>query len=577
MSSRFSSFSKSFAAGLFLAGVVGTGAAQEFVPGRVLVQFKPNVGQARAQQILNSIGGKVSREIPQLGMKVVQLPAGANENAMRERLSKLTEVSAASLDRIARPALQPNDPLFLTNQWGPSRIRAMDAWSLTTGSPSVTIAILDTGVNTSHEDLASKIVPGWNVFNNTSNVSDGNGHGTMVAGTAAALGNNGRGVAGVAWGALVMPIRITGDTGSSSYSVIANGLVWAADRGARVANISFAPLNPADWTLANGIRYFESKGGVVVGAAGNTGATSTIQANPLLLTVSGTVSDDSLAAGSTRGALVDLSAPWDTTTTNAGGGYSSGGGTSFSTPYVSGAAALVLSANPNLTPDQVKQVLTQTVDDLGEPGWDPNFGWGRLNVGRAVASAMGLLSLDLSPPSVLFQQPTNNSTLTGTVNLAATASDNVGVTRVDFLLNGTLLGSSSQAPYTFAWNSASATDGNYSLQAVAWDAAGNSGAHTLNVSVRNNFDTVAPSVSITSPTGGTFGNSLSVSVAASDNVAVRRVELWVNGKLTATDTSPAWSFSVNTRKWAAGSYTLQCRAYDDAGNVGHSSLVTVRK
>jgi subtilisin family serine protease len=359
-----------------------------FVPGRILVQFRSKTPGFRARSIVLSHGAHVSQEIPQIGVQVVELPDGANEADSVKAFAALPEVEFAELDWLFPPDdITPNDPNY-SSEWYLRTISAPAAWSVTTGSSDVIIAVIDTGVDSSHPDLSSKIVPGWNFFDNNSNTSDVYGHGTAVAGAAAASSNNGVGVASVAWGCLIIPVRVSDTHGNASASAIANGLRWAADNGARVANISYNVTGNA--TVTSAAKYFQQAGGVVTVSAGNDAAFISSQDNKYVLTVSATDNLDNLAYYSNTGNNIDLSAPGSVIyTTYSGGGYGYASGTSFSAPIVAGVAALVMSANPSLSPTKVQDILKDSADDKGAPGWDPSYGSGRVNAANAVALAQG--------------------------------------------------------------------------------------------------------------------------------------------------------------------------------------------
>jgi subtilisin family serine protease len=197
-----------------------------------------------------------------------------------------------------------NDPDY-SSQWHLPKVSCGSAWNTTSGN--VIIAILDTGVDANHPDLASRITAGWNFYDDDSNTTDVTGHGTSVAGTAAAAGNNGVGVASVAWGCQIMPVRISDPAGNASISTIASALIWAADNGARVANISYACTNFS--TVVSAAQYFQSKGGVVTVAAGNDGVYDSTADNPYVLTASATTSTDTVASWSNTGTNIDVAAP----------------------------------------------------------------------------------------------------------------------------------------------------------------------------------------------------------------------------------------------------------------------------
>jgi thermitase len=241
--------------------------AKQFVPGRVLVKFRSGIMPDHARQIIAALGTREIDEIAGIGVHVLELPYQASENAFADTFHMRPEVEFAELDRIL-PLQQmvPNDPLYDNpNSWSLPKINAPEAWAINTGSSDIVVAILDTGVDASHPELAPKIVPGWNIYDNNADTSDIYGHGTAVAGTAAASSNNSVGVASVAWGCRIMPVRISDSSGYGSYSNIASGLNWAADHGARVANISYDVSGSR--TVSSAAKYFQAKGGVVASAA----------------------------------------------------------------------------------------------------------------------------------------------------------------------------------------------------------------------------------------------------------------------------------------------------------------------
>jgi subtilisin family serine protease len=202
--------------------------------------------------------------------------------------------------------MTPNDPYY-GSEWHLPKISAQNAWNKTQGS-GITIAILDSGVNSAHPDLSAQMVPGWNFYDNNSDTSDVFGHGTLVAGTASAITNNGAGVSSVAGQSKVMPIRITDTSGYGYASTIVQGLVWASDRGVRVANVSFGGV-VGILSIQNAAQYMKDKGGLVVVSAGNTGAELTTAPTTTMIPVSATDANDAIASWSTYGNFVAMSAP----------------------------------------------------------------------------------------------------------------------------------------------------------------------------------------------------------------------------------------------------------------------------
>jgi thermitase len=552
--------------------------AENFIAGRVLVKFRDQVLPAHAANIIAALGARDADEIPNIGVHIVDLPYQASEKAFVERFQGQAEVEFAELDFVAAPdGITPNDPSY-TSEWHLTKIAGPTAWSSTTGSSNVTIAILDTGCDPTHPDLASKYVPGWNTYDNNSDTHDVYGHGTAVAGTAAAASNNGTGVASVAWGCEIMPMRISDTNGYGYGSTISKALTWAADHGARVANISYRMDFSSSVTTA--AQYFMSKGGVVTMSAGNESTVSTAVDNPYILVVSASDSSDNLASWSNTGTNLDLAAPGvNIYTTMNGGGYGGWSGTSFSAPIVAGVAGLVLSANSALSAQQVQDILKQSADDLGTSGWDSKYGWGRVNAARAVSLATGSNPpADTTPPSVAFASPTAGAAVSNTVTVQVSASDNVGLANVSLYVDGGLVAGGSNSSLSYSWNTLTSSNGSHTLQAAGTDTSGNTANTQITVTVNNTTDTTAPAVSIASPANGaTVSRTLSVTVNTADDVGVVKVELYVDGKLSSTATTTPFTNSWNSRKASTGSHTLVCKAYDAAGNMGTSQTVTVYK
>jgi len=563
------------AAGLLAAWSAPASAqdAVAVVPGRVLVKFRDGVPAEQVRSLVASAGARTLGILPRIGVHVLQLPGKGAEMAAARAFARHSEVAFAEPDYVFGPQdVTPNDPWYANSQWALKKIQCPTAWSTTTGSSGVTIAILDTGVNGAHSDLSAKLVAGWNFFDNNSNTADVYGHGTLVAGTAAAASNNALGVASVAWNCKIMPIRVTDSAGYGYVSMMASGLTWAADRGARVANISFNVTGSA--SLSAAAVYFRAKGGVITVSSGNSGSVSSTPDDPNLLTISATDAYDKITSYSTTGPCVDLAAPGSAATTTSGGGFTISSGTSISAPIVAGVVALVISANPNLTAAEIDAVLRQSADDCGTAGYDTVFGWGRVNAARAVALAVAAGGTDIQAPTVSISSPTAGGTVSGTVSVRATAADNVGVSSVAFYLDGVLKWTDTAAPYAWSWDSTTTASGGHTLKAVAVDGAGNSGTAQITVTVSNTTaDTAPPAVSLTTPAdGGTVSGVVSVAADASDNVGVAAVEFYLDGVLKSTDTAAPYSWSWDTTGAANGIHTLKATARDAAGNSASTQM-----
>lgn len=551
--------------------------ARKFVPGRLLVQPRAGLPAAELDKIVGQHGGKRAQRLAQINLQVIDLPAGADVEAIAKVLKRHRHLKFAEPDMLVGPGFTPNDPYF-SNAWHLPKIGAPAAWDTANGQ-GVTIAILDTGVDGTHPDLTPKMVPGWNMYDNNSDTRDIHGHGTAVAGTAAAIGNNGVGVASVAPNAKIMPLRIADPSGYGYYSTIAQGLSWAADHGANVANISFLGV-AGSASIQSAAQYFKSKGGVTVVAAGNNGIDEGIAASDTVIAVSATDSSDAKTSWSSFGSFVDISAPgasiW--TTTN-GGGYGAWSGTSFASPVVAGVVGLMKSANPLLSPTQIESLLFANTVDLGNPGKDAWFGSGRVNAGAAVLAAFNTPSRDTQPPSVSVTNPAGG-TVSGLVPVDVSAADNVGVVRVDLLVNDTAIASDTTMPFGFSWDSKSVPDGQARLVAYAYDAAGNYAASNVTtVSVANTPDNTAPTVKIANPANGArIGRNVSINVSSADNLGAAGIKqsLYIDGALKATATGGTLTYGWNTRKVAAGTHTIRAVAKDAAGNSASATISVVK-
>lgn len=561
--------------------VSAANATPVFIKGRILVQPRAGLSSAQFNRILQAQGGRSVSAIRELNVHIIELPDTASEIAVANILKNNPHIQFAEPDMLLPPSLTSNDPYF-PYQWHLTKMQAPGAWDVSLGA-GVTVAILDTGVDATHPDLAGQLVAGWNMYDNNADTSDVHGHGTKVAGVVGAASNNGAGVSSLAWYAKLMPVRISQPDGWASFSTIASGLTRAADYGARVANISYGVSGSS--TVQSAAQYMKNKGGVTVVSAGNTGVLVSTAASDTMISVSATDTNDALTSWSSFGPYVDVSAPgsgiW---TTVRGGGYGSVSGTSFSSPATAGTVALMLAANSLLSPANIDSLLKSSAVDLGAAGWDQYYGAGRVNTTAAVYAAVGIQpTTDTTAPTVAITSPGNGSTVAGLVPVDVAASDNVGVTRVDLLVNNVLLASDSSSPFAFSWDSATVADGAVQLVAYAYDVAGNSKASAaVSLTVKNSItqvvtDTTPPSVVISNPIdGSTIGRSVTIQASAADNVGVAAINLYIDGALRASVSGNALSFKWNTTKVKAGTHTISVKAVDTSGNAT-TSTVQVKK
>ncbi len=365
-------------------------------PDRILVQFSATTNESEKNAILRRHNLTEQSELSEIGVKILALPPGSNPARIAQGLmrNEKGKIEFAEADEIISPSFTPNDPAY-PNAWHHQKVNSPAAWDSASGN-GIIIAIADTGVDPIHPDLLSNLIPGWNVIDNTSDTRDVYGHGTAVAGVAAAVGNNLIQGIGVAYSAKIMPIRVSDLNGNASYSSIARAITYAADRGARVVNVSYHACGSN--TIDSAARYLGRKNGILVIAAGNSGGDTACRKNSNIIDVSATDNFDLITAWSNYGADIGVSAPGLALYSTAnGGGAMYWSGTSFSAPLVSGVLALIMSANPALTAADASQVLFDSAIDLGIPGWDKHYGWGRVDAARAISLAQTATSSSQTP------------------------------------------------------------------------------------------------------------------------------------------------------------------------------------
>jgi serine protease len=355
-------------------------------PDRVLMRVRTGGAQAVAARH----GGRVVRRLAPLGW--VEVAPSGSARSLARSLDTDPAVAEVEVDHVREAYAHPDDLLYargINQRPYLNLTRFPQAWDVTTGSDAVVTAVLDTGVDLDHPDLAPRLVPGVDAVDGDGVPADENGHGTAVAGALGAATGNGEGIAGATWRGGVMPVRVLGADGTGSDADIAAGIVAAVDRGARILNLSLG--GPEDGALLrDAIAYAVDRGALVVAAAGNEASDepSYPAAYPGVLAVAATDWEGDTFWLTSRGDWVDIAAPGSSiaVTRWAAGpihAYAAADGTSFSAPLVAGVAAQVLARNPGFSPDQVKGALMVSAQYL--PSHDPGAGVGELNASGAVA------------------------------------------------------------------------------------------------------------------------------------------------------------------------------------------------
>ena len=452
----------------------------EFVDDQILIGFEPGVsaasfnmsnasGNASIQTASIQSSGPVGPtliEVRHLSSANLPTDEGNHHRKIQtlqaiKDMAKQPGVRYAEPNYIRQPLLQPNDPLF-SSQWHYGQIDLPQAWDLTQGARSddshVVVAVIDTGVFMAHTDLAGQLTSdGYDFISNTNNAGDGDGidanpddsgdgfqlaasswHGTHVAGTIAARTDNNLGVAGVSWHAKVMPVRVLGKSGGTSFDII-QGMLYAAglanasntvpEQKADIINMSLGGFS-SSVAEADAVAQVRNAGVVIVAAAGNESVSFPAYpaAYPGVISVSATDVDNELARYSNTGSTIDVAAPGGDNSadlnndgspdgvlstlvevqgTSRLSGYQSYQGTSMATPHVAGVLALMKAVNPDLTPAQIDQLLSQgdLTDDLGTAGRDDQFGHGLINAYKAVQAAATAGDIVIDVPVILNATP----------------------------------------------------------------------------------------------------------------------------------------------------------------------------
>ncbi|KON91952.1 alkaline serine protease [Rossellomorea marisflavi] len=350
-----------------------------FESGEVIVKFKDGVSKKAQGSALNKAEANEHKASAKDPFQVLEV---ADVDQAVKALENNPNVEYAEPNYTFQATWSPNDPYYSAYQYGPQNTSTPAAWDVTRGSSTQTVAVLDSGVDYNHPDLARKVIKGYDFIDRDNNPMDLNGHGTHVAGTVAADTNNGIGVAGMAPDTKILAVRVLDANGSGSLDSIASGIRYAADQGAKVLNLSLG-CECNSTTLKSAVDYAWNKGAVVVAAAGNDNVSRTFQpaSYPNAIAVGAIDSNDRKASFSNYGTWVDVTAPGvNIASTVPNNGYSYMSGTSMASPHVAGLAALLASQGKNNV--QIRQAIEQTADKISGTG--TNFKYGKINSNKAV-------------------------------------------------------------------------------------------------------------------------------------------------------------------------------------------------
>jgi|GEM_PF-921869 len=619
--------------GLVFVLLLATVSAAEIVPGEIMVKFKPGVMEmpkgmrvagakaaavkAASVQALNAKHGvfrirQLYRDALANRPDWTQLenhyvlyfsPAQDVQQVVEDYRKDLNVVSAVPCTVLRAFDTIPNDTQF-GNQYGLTNIQAPQAWDRTTGSSSVVIAVLDTGIDSDHEDLVGRIDPrGKDYVNGDDNPEDDNGHGTSVSGVIGAVTNNAKGVAGVDWQAKILPIKVLNSGGSGTIADILDGIAYASSLSVEAINMSFGQYNdsankyveenPGEWPpgAGNGLKDFcqlAYDNNVALAAAAGNGdvdwntypayyptvmAVAAVDQNDIRSVWSGIDPETFRQQKSNYASWVHVSAPgtniW---TTERGGWYDwQNNGTSLACPFVAGLVGLIKAANPSLTNQQVMDKIKDTADNIDALN-DPQY-WGKLGSGRinAFVALSGALANISSPESGTY--------LKGTVNIYGAASGwDFSSYVLEALQGGALI-------TTIESSSVSVESGGL---LGTWDTSGYNGEHTIRLRVfltggstqeaqiSVSLDNTAPQANISSPLDGeTVEGLVQITGTAKDQYLDHYLlEYGAGGSPLSYESLKLSYVSVDAAvlgSWETagleGTYTLRLAVQDKVGTV----------
>ncbi len=490
-----------FSLGVLLAPMPASAATDsggDFVPGELLVKFRTGTRSADIADAHRTSGGRVERTVRGGDVQVVAVPRGL-ETSRLALYRRNSNVEFAELNGIYHAVAMPNDPR-VGDQWQyqntgqtggkvDADIDAFEAWDVTQGSPSVAIAIVDTGIDSAHADLSGKVVKSVN-FTSSPTAEDRFGHGTHVAGIVAATTGNGIGVAGTCPNCVLYNVKVLGDDGSGSWANIAAGINWALDNGAKVINLSLGGT-VGSYALQSSINNAWSKGVVVVAAAGNSNTSSAFYPAYYsnTIAVAATNSSDQRSSFSNYGSWVDVAAPGEnilSTTMNST--YGTMSGTSMAAPFVSGLAGLLWSTGYGTSNSSVRSRLESTADRI--TGTGSRWANGRINACKAVG---GQCDQPANGPTVSIASPANGVLVTDVsaalfvevlANDAAAAPGSLGVAvSVDGGSWNAAAWNASTSRYGWSWDLSGLANGPHAIRARATNAT-NVSTVTTPVNVR---------------------------------------------------------------------------------------------
>lgn len=375
--------------------------AQPYVADQLIVGYKVNTPADTRRNIRAQMQMEVKSELGAINGEVVRV-ANSRARQAYDALKRNPNIEFVEYDYLMTISLTPNDPNYSSQVYLPY-MNTPAAWDITTGNRDVKVAVLDTGINTTNTDMKNINVSGYNVIAGTTNYADDHGHGTMVTSVIAAQMNNAFGFAGIAPDVSFLSVKVMSSSGTGTYSDMIKGIEYAVNQGASVINMSIGGRT-ASSALQLAVKSAVDKGVTIVAAAGNESASSISYpaAYPEVIGVGAIDIYGNKMSFSNTGTGLTIMAGGSARVATFTDFISTATGTSFASPYVAGLVALMYSANPGITPTLVMDSISQTAKDLGPAGYDTTFGYGVVDMGKALGLISGTPTsspaVDTTPP-----------------------------------------------------------------------------------------------------------------------------------------------------------------------------------
>jgi subtilisin family serine protease/Leucine-rich repeat (LRR) protein len=576
----------------------------ESVPGQLIVKYKKGRATARMKRDLELRHNmRQIKHIPFADIHVYRLAKEKSRDDVLGRLKKNTAIQYAEPDYILKANTVPNDTSF-NKLWGlhntgqtggtaDADIDAPEAWNVATGNMDVVVAVIDTGVDYTHPDLAANMwtntgetpgdgidndgngyiddVYGINAITGTGNPMDDNNHGSHCAGTIGGVGNNGTGVAGVNWRVKIMALKFLSSGGSGSTSDALTCVQYAVSKGAHVMSNSWGGGGYSQ-AMYDAIETAKNNGILFIAAAGNSSVNNDLYphypssyTNDNIIAVAATDHNDQMAYFSCYGAAsVDVAAPGVSIySTVPGNAYASFSGTSMATPHVAGLAALLKSHNPSLSWQQIKSQILDTAEPLAALEGKVLTG-ARINAFYALTNSV--------PPTIAITSPANNGFESGDVSVLVDASGSAGIAKVEFYIDDVLTATKTVAPYQYTWDSTSTADGNHHIRVVAYDPSDLTAEDSVTVNINNSG---LPSVMILAPADQeTLLGDQTIQVSADYAPGLSMVEFYIDGTLLNQDATAPYLYTWNSLSVPNGQHDITVKAIG-TDNAEAAATITV--